>query len=367
MAKRKTKRYPGSIYVPKGRKQLRVKVKNPDYQPGNPSSQRYKIIATGLPDTPQGWKYAEELLEQFWLQRKGLLAPTEGQKAKYTFEQVWDEFEKLRGQKLLSSTILIYKYCFQNIVTDKNKPCTKANLIRFIHEYISSNEVQPVTFNNNLRIVKTIAKWAHRNGYLDEKLNDEQIAEYYLRVEEKENKFFTEEECNKLFKHFWESSNIADKEFALLLKMMWMTGARISDVLTLTWKQVNIETKEIEWKNKITKKPESVPVSNAVLEVLAQVREITPEREKVFRWRIDIDSGLREKIRGAMTKLEIEPDGRCFHSFRKTFCNNVFKIPNVPLPTSLTLVRHKTVDVTIKHYLAKDTSLLHDAVNRLPF
>lgn len=365
MVKRKIKRYPGSIYVPKGRKHLRVKVKNPDYQPGNPSSQRYKVIASGLPNTPQGLKYAEEMLEQFWLQRKGLIAPTE--KAKYTFQQLWEAYEKVRKQKLTSGTLMAYKCSFNTILKDIKQCCTRKNLLRFISEYIADHEYKASTFNNHIRNVKTIAKWAYRNDYLQEKLDDEDVKEYYLRVEESDNKMFTMEECEKLFTYLWNFENPEKKEFALLLKLLWMTGARISDVLTLTWIQVIPDQNLIIWKNKMTKRPEAVPISDIALTVFTQIKAITPDREKVFRWNYNQThiGQLRNQLDKAMAALGIERDGRSFHCFRKTFINAVYDMPGIEIKAALQLVRHTKMDVSKRHYWVKDTSKSLAAINRL--
>lgn len=368
MAKRKAKRYPGSIYVPKGRKQLRVKVKNPDYKPRDPSSKRYVVIASGLPDTPQGWKYAEEMLEKFWLQQKGFLeAPAPKKKEApqyYTFQEMLDAYKEVRKSKLQPGSLSTYELSFNAVITDREVNCTKANLKRFINTHVSTFKGKPSTVNNRLRSLKTIAKWAYRNNYIDELLTDEEIADYYIRVGERENKYFTEDECTRLFNHFWKLKWADHKEFALMLKVMWLTGARIGDVLTLTWEQVDLKTREITWKNKITKLPELVPVSEKVIDILLLLKDKGYPDNKVFKWDYQHRDTLRERLIRGLMKLQIERDGRSFHSFRKTFCNKVFEL-NLPLPQSLALVRHKTVDVTIKHYLVRDNARLHEAVSRL--
>lgn len=372
MAKRKSKgRFPGSIYVPKGRKHLRVKVKNPDFKKEDPVSQRYVVLTTGLPDTPTGWKHAEELLERFWLQRKGLVPPPPDQQPmQLTFQEIWDKYAGIRGKQMLPQSLHIFKRGYFRIVTDTAKVFNKANCLEFIHTFIATNRLAKSTVNCYLRSVKQVINWASRNDLFHEQLD---IAQYYYTLEEKENKYFTRDECLNLFIYFWnkrrkqrrKKSQRNDREFALLLEIMWSTGARISDMLTLSWAQVDFETSVISWKNKMTKKTESVPVSPKVMQALSVLRNITPTREMVFRWRLTARVHLREWLLTAMADLGIEANGRCFHSFRKTFCNKVFTDLNLPIQLSLVLVRHKTVDVTIKNYLAKDYSQLHTALNRL--
>lgn len=367
MAKRKTKRYPGSIYVPKGRNQLRVKVKNPNYQPDAPSSKPYLVLASGLPDTPQGWKYAEEMLEQFWLQRKGFLpAPADDKKAgRLTFRQLWDKYEKIRGQNILPQSLKVFKRGFNTIITSPDLVFNRTNFYAFVHAFVSDHKVAKSTFNIYLRGVKQVVNWAYRNNLIDAKID---VSEYYFAEDSKENKFFTKDECLNLFVYFWnnrrKSKRVDDREFALLLELLWSTGARIADVLTLTWEQIDFENGIITWKNKMTKKPEPVPVSSKVIQALTFLQSFTPAREKVFKWKVRAYETLRTWLNTAMRDLGIDADGRCFHSFRKTFCNRVFDL-SLPIHLSLVLVRHKTVDITIRNYLAKDYSRLKLAVNSL--
>lgn len=368
MAKRKSKgRFPGSIYVPKGRKHLRVKVKNPDWKKGDDPSTRYIVLATGLQDTPKGWKHAEELLERFWLQRKGLVPPPpeEISSNQLTFQQIWDKYSKVREAQVEPQSLKIFRQGFDAIVTQKQKLFNKANCLEFIHEFVSSHTLAKRTFNNYLVCFKQVLNWASRNDFLPENLD---ISEYYYTLENKPVKYFTKDECLNLFLYFWNNRgkrrwHTMSKEFALMLETMWLTGARIGDVLSLTWAQVDFENKVITWKNKRTKQPEAVPTSPKAMQVLALVKALTPNRDKVFRWKIGARTTLRKWLFAAFEALGIERRGRSFHCFRKTFCKRVFETLRLPIHQSLILVRHKTVDVTVRHYLPKEHEPIHAAIS----
>lgn len=368
MAKRKSKsRFPGSIYVPKGRKHLRVKVKNPDWKKGDTPSTRYIILATGLQDTPTGWKHAEELLERFWLQRKGLVPPPpeEQSNRQLTFQQLWDKYVTVRNNQIAPQSLKVIKNSFNAIITQRQKIFNKANCLEFIHEFIASNTLAKCTVNNYLVHFKQVINWASRNDIWQENLD---ISEYYYTLDEKPVSYFTRDECLNLFLYFWNNRGKLkwvnrSQEFALMLEIMWSTGARIGDVLSLTWAQVDFENRVIAWKNKRSKKPEVVPTSPKAMQALALVKALTPNRDKVFRWSISGRSTLRLWLFSAFEALDIAPRNRSFHCFRKTFCKKVFETLKLPIHQSLVLVRHKTVDVTVRHYLPKEHAPIHAAIS----
>lgn len=122
-----------------------------------------------------------------------------------------------------------------------------------------------------------------------------------------------------------------------------------------------MQARTITWRNKRSKRAERVPIAPVVVELLGQI----PRRSgTVFRWQASSDSRLRRRLYDAMKELKIDRNGRSFHEFRKTFCTMIFEL-GLPISASLALVRHKTIDVTIKHYLARNEDALHDAIKDL--
>ena len=62
-----------------------------------------------------------------------------------------------------------------------------------------------------------------------------------------------------------------------------------------------------------------------------------------------------------MNRLDINKNGRSFHEFRKTFLYRLFKA-GTPLEIASKLMRHNTIQITMKYYAYFDKSTLHNYI-----
>lgn len=348
MAKRKM--FPGTIFSRVGNSRLIIKLKNRDWQRGDPENERYRTIHTGLPDSPQGRAQAQKILEQEWLRVHGLLT---ARTDTVRIAEAWEQYVQIKRGQLQPKTLSGYEQAYSRIV-HKNFVLTEDNVLACVREFLAAFTDSDTTRNVYLTAFQVFLNWCTAEKLLSTSVN---ISRHRVPVQHT-IQTFTREECTALYEYFCEH----DPEFAVLLELMRLTGARISDALSLTWEQIDVQARTITWRNKRSKQKECVPVAPVVVELLRQV----PRRGSaaVFRWQVSSDSRLRRRLYDAMKELKIARNGRSFHEFRKTYCSTIFDL-GLPIAAALTLVRHKTVDVTIKHYLARNEEALHEAIKDL--
>lgn len=355
----KKRQFPGTIFSKKGSNRLVVKLKNREWRRGeDPEQERYKTIFTGLPDTPQGRAQAQKILEQEWLRAHGLEKPAQTRAVRIA--EAWAQYVQIKRPQLQPKTLSGYEQAYNRIVGQQNFVLTESNVLACVREFLGAFTDSDTTRNVYLTAFQVFLNWCTAEKLLLGEHGTStavHISRNRVAVQHK-IQMFTPEECAAIYAYFLEH----DPEFAALLELLRLTGARISDALTLTWEQIDMQGRTITWRNKRSKLPERVPIAPVAVELLEKI----PRRRggAVFRWQPSSDSRLRRRLYDAMQTLKIPRDGRSFHEFRKTYCTMIFDL-GLPISASLALVRHKTVDVTIKHYLGRNEDALHDAIKDL--
>lgn len=365
MARRKTE-YPGSIFVRKGHGTLVVKVR---ISPDGVRPFKYKKIYTPYPDTPVGRKEAEKIKKRYYEERLGIVEPLGVEYTRETIKQAFAEYitycrtkpSKLPGKTGLSKkTLRNYQIAYDSIVL-KDFPFTADYAQKVVAQFLKTTKFGPVTINTYLNCFQIFLTWAAAEG----KIPRTDIKKNNIKHVDYEPDPFTKEEAQKLMEHF----KAHDWEFAVLIEVSRLTGARMVDLLQLYDDKIDWKNSEIEWRNKITKRPERVPVMQKALDLLKTL----PKREdgKIFRWNYNSESEthsgnsrIYKKFNAGLKATGIEKRGRSLQNIRQLFCNVIFEL-DLPLADQLKLTRHKTVDVTVKHYLKAQDKRMKEALSKL--
>lgn len=235
-----------------------------------------------------------------------------------------------------------------------NIPIKAVLIENAIKDYLKDTKISNESKNLYMRTIQTFLNWLFDNKYLPEKLNLKK--KYFFKTVNQENQIFTKEEIHNLITYF--STN--DVEFAYLIKFLALTGLRISEALNLTWK--NIKSDRIELLNKTIKTSEYVPVTKNIDEILSSLKKINSI--KVFRWKASSYSRLNRRLSKALETLNIKKEGRSFHEFRKSYLYYLQQ-SGVQVNMAQVLMRHKNINVTIKHYQKNDNLELLSAMSKL--
>lgn len=346
MAKRLT--IPGSIFVTKGSKNLYIKYKG-------------KRVSTGLEDTPENRRVAQEMVRTMHLEGLGIV-----EKKQAVFSVVSSEYEQFKaryGVQKSEGTHEVYDIAYNRLFRGaEDTPFSVERLERAVLTYLgTATSHSPYTVLNTLRTMSTFFAWAVR----EKKLPVNPIKrEYFPKTPEPVVDIFTDEECRLLLDYFAES----DPEYARLISFLLLTGFRIHEALELKWS--DIRENKIFVESKDHRKMESVPMSSQLRSLFAEQKSSTQDRPSkkdlkvyVFRWQAQSSSRLRERLYLAMDDLGIERRDRSMHEFRKTF---ISKMANMGIDIRLaSKLARCTIEVMTAHYTQLNTSVVQGAAQRI--
>jgi integrase len=337
MAKKKIKRFPGSIFA--HNKKWYIK---------------YKGIrtATGLGATQENYPIAEKILERIYLTDKGV---NNNRNIQIRIKDAFEEYINYKSNKMLK-TMVMYKYSFNTIVSNNYILDLKSIEIDIL-KLLQKGNLKKISKADYIRQFLIFINWCYRNKYIEDPRYLRELLPKYKTI----TKSWTQQEIDAFIDYFcWY-----DQEIAILIQFMLNTGARMVDALSLKWSDINGNI--IIWKNKIDKTDEPRPVSNYVLSLISKIKK----NEKVFRWTYNGKGFLNKKLREACQIIniidnekniqdnkdntkkskfkKINRNERSFQEFRVTFHLNLIK-NGINEIDSKYLLRHSPTDVTGKHY-----------------
>lgn len=200
--------------------------------------------------------------------------------------------------------------------------------------------------------------WAVRNGYL---LANPCSGVAKPRIPEKLPNFFTEAEFEKLL------NSIHNQDMKDLVAFAVNTGLRQMELLTLEWRQVNLNSRMIVLDNHghITKgkKIRSVPLNEEAMSVLMS-RKIKSPGDIVFTFdgQIGEQHLVSQKFKRCVKRAKINPKLN-FHSLRHTFASWLVQ-RGVSIYQVSRLLGHSSVNITaIYSHLQPDD--LRESVEKL--
>ena len=311
----------GSIYSSKRDNLLIVKVKKKTYH-------------TGLKDTPNNRKLAEQIKIKMFLELHGLSETAI--KHENTIKDIFNQYIENHCINLDETTIRGYNLAFKRIIkTDCkiDKEIIENKVIEFIK---TEKKLSPASINIYLRAFQIFLNYLKDKEYLPAM---KIFKHYKINHSEKEIKIYSDDEINKLLEYF----KMKDIEFMILLQLQLFTGMRIGECLKLERK--NIKEDRIILENKTVKTAEFVIITPELRDLLLSL----PNRKKLFRWSENSYSRLTRRFHDAFKELNINRDNRSFHELRKTYLRKLFD-NETPVQVAQKLMRHKNITVTIQNY-----------------
>lgn len=229
--------------------------------------------------------------------------------------------------------------------------------IQDIHDYATLRNVQGVknaTINRELTIIRSAINYYnlhHETNYKNPFNGFKLFEEVYLP------RYLSNEECKRLLD---TCKRYPNPMFYVYIALLLYTGSRSNEILTLTWKCVDLENRCIIIKNSLSKNKKTVykPLNDKALQVIDDIDYI--HYQWVF-YNPKTDYHYKT-FRGAWVWALKECGLQCrIHDLRHTFASLLVK-KGVPLYHVSQLLGHSDTRITQKYaHLSTDT--LKDVVD----
>jgi site-specific recombinase XerC len=232
------------------------------------------------------------------------------------------------------------------------------------------------TGNSYLSSFKAFSNWMLKSGRITQN-----PVKYLSPVQETEpsrkRRALTNDEVNALVtttaakgkKHH----GLTGYERSLIYKIAIYTGLRWNEIATLQRKDFDLASKHptvtVQGKNAKNKKTESVPLqSELAAEMTAYFKQhLAMPNTKAFLgiWQGESGAMIGEDLTLAKVERKTDKGHADFHALRHTYGTNLAKAGRTP-QESQKLMRHSSIDLTMKFYTHLEVADLSEAVNSLP-
>lgn len=338
-------------------------------------------VSSALPYTKQNIKIVEGILEHLYkeqLVKKNQIdyaLPT----GKTTIQRQFTFFkEDMYKKKLSDNTLYEYQFSFEliikgdyspdsyRIIYERDREKRIYTIQEDIEDYLSNTKHKSNTINKHLRQLQVFVNYLAENNEIPE-------VNFYKRfkrkTEQKEIVPYTTDEANRIINRARET----DEVLYLLLRLFYLTGGRINEWLRAYFGidpfNVDLKQKTITFRNKIRRdQSQTIPISDKVEEVLLRLKALEEERsnykDKVIPYSPKSKSSITRKISKIEKELGIKQKGRSSHGFRKLLATELFA-KEVPIDIIKDIMRHSSIDVTMKAYRKQDQSRMEEQLKKL--
>jgi integrase len=131
-------------------------------------------------------------------------------------------------------------------------------------------------------------------------------------VEESEKEIYTMQEFSSMLQFLQQTGRT---EAALCVELLFITGMRISEALSLRWSDIDDEKITILGKGK-RKRIFPVHLQARLPKLLAEIKQFRGAETKLFQW--NNRTNIEKHFLRALEESRIERRGRCLHTIRKT-------------------------------------------------
>jgi integrase len=219
--------------------------------------------------------------------RQQVIVPTTGESgaAELTFRQFAQKWQDLRGNQLVNASDNKHRLRKGNAFVlpgpmptafgDKPLSSITADDIELFRAARKAEGLSAVTVNHDLKLLRKMFNWAIRKGYLKRTpFKAESVTVISLEREIPRHwRFNSDEDEQKLL-------DAANPHLRAVLIAMLDTAARPGEILSLQWKDVNLERRElvIRAEKSKTRTERMVPISTRLLGTL-EMRKLDPAGE----------------------------------------------------------------------------------------
>lgn len=169
--------------------------------------------------------------------------------------------------------------------------------------------LQPSTRRKRHQYLKRFFKYCVNRGFLPR--NPADILEKPT-VEASEKEIYTMEEFSAILHNLQTSGRT---EAALCVELLFITGMRISEALSLHWSDIDDEKITILGKGK-KKRIFPIHLQERLPVLLKELKRFRTGEQKLFQW--NNRTNIEKHFLRALEEAEIDRRGRCLHTIRKT-------------------------------------------------
>jgi len=262
-----------------------------------------------------------------------------------------------------NGTYLLYKTAFMHLINllGKNKSVydiTINDIEAYKNEHIK--RLAPPTLNKYIKYIS-----AAFNLGIKWKILSENPAKGISKLKEiqREKSIFEPEELNKLIE------TIEQSEIKILVWFGFYTGCRLSELLNLQWKDIDLKKYVITIRNKAnfktkTGKIRKIPISSKLMKIIHEI-QFTFDEDYIFKTSTGkpyTKDYAGEIVRKSIRKAGL-PQYLHFHCLRHTFITELLR-KNVNLFYVSKLAGHSNISTTMG-YIFTDTEEYRKAINLL--
>lgn len=365
---------PGSILVKKMRS-------GNEYIYYRPYKKSGSWVSSGLTYTKPNIKIVEGILEHLYKEhlvkrnKIDYVLPT----GKTTIRRQFEYFkEDLSKKKLSDNTLYEYQFSFEliikgdynpdsyRIIYERDREKRVYKIQEDIEDYLSATKHKSNTINKHLRQLQVFINYLAENNEIPE-VNF--YKRYKKKAQEKEITPYTPEEAKRIINRAKET----DEVLYLLLSLFYLTGGRLNEWLNAYFGidpfNVDLKQKTITFRNKIRRdQSQTIPISNKVEKVLLRLKEMEEQRSdyknKVIPYSPKSKSSITRKLTRIEKELGIKQKGRSSHGFRRLLATELFA-KEAPIDIIKDLMRHSSIEVTMKAYRKLDQKRMKEQLKRL--
>lgn len=214
----------------------------------------------------------------------------------------------------------------------------KKVMIKYLNDYQKINKTSDATYNRMLSTIKGIFSRAYEFGYIDiNNIKDVKL----LKINATKVRYLSSSETTRFFEALELINSQQAKEIIIIA---YYTGMRKSEILTLTFDDIDFDTKQIVLKSENTKssKVRYIPMHQKVLQILSNKN---PKSGYIF---VSEKTGKPyDNIDRSWAKLMklAEIENFRFHDLRHNFCS-MLVMKGVPIYTVAQIAGHADVKTT---------------------
>lgn len=278
------------------------------------------------------------------------------------FRQAIDEFVLyLQIEKNYSlNTVDGYAYdlrCFENFLIQhgysvKLNEITKTHVRRFVQHQITKENVKPRTIYRRISCLKSFSKYCVKENLID---NDFMIGIDTPKTDSKLPTYMSLLELQKLFRFLEQDNSRMAMRNHLLFKLLATTGMRRSEIVEITWEQIDLSNNTIRIYGK-GKKERLLPLHPMVVPLIKSYMESLEEYQLHPSQPVFLNKngkklnprGLHKIFKEILQKAGLPPTRFSIHHLRHTFATLLIQEnkENVDLRTVQELLGHESLVTT---------------------
>jgi site-specific recombinase XerD len=204
-----------------------------------------------------------------------------------------------------------------------------------LNQYVSGlQDRKNSSINRHISLIRASLRWAIRQGYLSENpLRDfSRLKESHQHTRPSE---VDPEDMRKLL-------SVSDEKFRLFIQILYWTLARKSEILSLTWQDIDIKNRVFTIRETKVGRSRTIPISDNLLSVLSSYKR--DKEVHIFNWESNYVTRKFQRLRD---RLNLKIQG--IHQFRHARASELLRAGANPRAVQ-ELLGHKTSQTTMEKY-----------------